>query len=336
VEEAAPPSAARAPAPVAPPHAPWWSLRRRYLLWLLLPLAAAGAILHLSLRWSDSRARAAMSAGDLRLEAQQHPQDPDLRLRLVERYLWEERNEDAMREAKRAVELAPRSAHAYYLLGKAHQRLRQAQPGIQALERAVRLDPNHAPARFLLGHGYYWNERPLPAAQQFQAYVELQPADDIGFRFLGLAHLHLGNLPAAETALRRAVELEPESSGNRQALGELYLTRAQGSADLERAVEEFVRAIELNPDSGSARLLAAQALERLNRLPEAASHYEALFAKTPTDPKLCYSLLQIYTRLQDTPRAAHYRALYEKIVRAREATRSITSSEPGLPSYPTP
>lgn len=315
------------------PGASWRSFRQVALLWLLLAVVIAGAAIFLYRERQRVQSLALLSTGELRYAAQKSPGDVNLRLRLIERYLWEERNEDALREARRTVELAPGSAMAHYLLGKSYQRARQAEPGMKALERALELDPNLAPARFLLGHGYYWNERPLPASKHFQAYVELQPADDIGFRFLGLALMRLGNLKAAEVSLQRAVELEPESSGNHQALGQFYLTRAQ-DRDIETAVKELLRALELNPQDRGVRLETALALERMNLLPEAASHYEAILAQTPTDPKVCYALVQLYTRLKDAPRAARYRAQYDKIVRAREASRAITANPPGEASYP--
>lgn len=314
------------------PRASRWSFQRPYLLWLLVVVALAGVALYLAGRQERIRSLSAMSLSDLRIEAQTRPQDPEVRLRLAERYIWEERNEAALREAKKAVALAPHDAQARYVLAKAYQRFRQPDAAIRELEQALKLDPEHGPARFLLGHAHYWHGRPLMAARYFQEYVERQPADDLGFRFLGISWLRLGEFAKAEPALRRAVELEPESSANHQALGDFYLTRAQGREDLERAVEESLRAVGLDPNSRGIREQAAMALQRVGRFQEAASHYEAIFEKAPTDEKTCYALLQLYTRLKDAPRAARYDSLYRRIVRAREASSAITANAPGTPS----
>jgi len=305
------------------------------LLWLLALTLVAGAALRIVWQSAQSHSLSTMSTSDLRIAAQDDPQNAEIRLALAERYLWEERNEDGLREATLAAKLAPRSSRAHYVLGKALQKANQAGPALKALERAVELDPNNAPARFLLGHGYYWHEQPLLAVKQFEQYVVQQPADDVGFRFLGLARLRLGLLDQAEPPLRRAVELGPESSGNHQALGNFYLNRAQDQTDRERAAAELLKAVELNPSADSNRIQAAVALQRLGRLREASEQFEILFAKTPTDEKVCYALLQLYTRLKDAPRAARYRKLYQKIVQAREARSAVTASESGGPSFPT-
>ena len=323
---------------VKPAIAAVWApgpLRTQRLLGLLACIAIAGLLFRLT--WKDSVIDniARTSTSDLQIAARQQPRQAETHAALAERYLWDERNEDALREARLATQLASNSSRAFYVLGKAYQRGGLAGPAIQALERAVELDPGDAPARFLLGHGYYWHDQPVPAVKQFEQYVEQQPADDIGFRFLGLANLRVGNLTAAEAALRHAATLGPESSGNHQALGNFYLNRAGDRQDMERAASELLKAVELNPSADTNRVQAAVALERLGRLAEGARQFEVVYAKSPTDEKVCYSLLQIYTRLQDTPRIALYGRLYKRIVRAREAKSDITASVPGTPSYPT-
>ena len=98
---------------------------------------------------------------------------------------------------------------------------------------------------------------------------------------------------------------------------------------------ELLKAVDLNPGADSNRLQAAVALQRANRLPEAANQFEIVFAKSPTDERVCYALLQIYTRLKDENHLARYRELYNKIVKARNANSAITESTPGGASYPT-
>ena len=310
-------------------------VRKRRLLALLVCVAIVALLFQLMWKARLRENIGRMSTSDLQIAARQQPRDAETHLALADRYLWEERNEDALREARRATQLASNSSRAFYLLGKACQRGGSAPQAIQALQRAVALDPGDPQARFLLGHGLYWHDQPLPAIKQFEQYVEQQPADDIGFRFLGLANLRVGNLPAAEAALGRAVALGPDSSGNHQALGNFYLNRAAGKQDMERAAAELLKATEINPSADGNRVQAAVALERLGRQAEAARQFEVVFAKSPTDEKVCYSLLQIYTRLQDARRMALYGRLYKRIVRAREAKSEITASAPGTPSYPT-
>lgn len=322
--------------PPAPPRASSRTTARRPLLWLLGAVVVASLLIRVAWDQARSRSLANASMSDLRIMAREQPLDGQVRTRLAERCLWEERNEDALREARMAVELSPRSAQAHYVLGKACQRQSNPQQALTALKRAVQLDSNHTQARFLLGHGYYWHEQPLLAAKEFEKYIEQQPVDDIGFRFLGLARMKLGGEIAAraEPALLRAVELGPDASGNHQALGSFYMGRAQDRGDVERAAESFMKAVEIDPRGDTNRRLAATALQRLDRFAEAAAQYEAVFAKSPTEEKICYQLLQLYTRMGDRTRAERYRKLYMKITRARDATSAITAPEPGRAAHP--
>lgn len=286
--------------------------------------------------WKHSQAagQVAITTSDLQIAVRSDPKNGEIHTQLAERFLFEERAEDALREASTAVALAPNSSRAHYLYAKALQRAQKGPQALKALQRALELDAGNAPAHFLLGHYHYWHEQPAKAVKEFQTYVEQQPGDDIGYRFLGLAHLRMGDLKGAESALAKAVELGQDSSGNHQALGNFYLNRAESRQDNERAATELVRAVELNPNAAGNRLEAAAALQRVDKLPEAAAQYEAVFAHTPTDDKICYALLQIYTRLSDAPRIARYRELYRKITLAREAKQAVTAGAPGMPSKP--
>ena len=88
---------------------------------------------------------------------------------------------------------------------------------------------------------------------------ELQPADPRIPRYLGEVHLRTGDLPTAETALRRAVEID---SGYTEALAEL----AALLEELERGPEArpyLERLVRLDPEHAPALfLLARLATER--------------------------------------------------------------------------
>ena len=108
-----------------------------------------------------------------------------------------------------ALRIAPRHAHAYYVLGGVRV-LSGDQPGALPLfRRAARLSPAHADAYFELGNALYAQQQ-LPAAEAaYSDALRAQPARP-------LCHTNLGNIyseqrrPAeAERSYRRALELSP-------------------------------------------------------------------------------------------------------------------------------
>lgn len=304
------------------------------LLALLVLTAAAGLGVHMYFRQAASRDLARMGVSELHVVLTQQPGNRAALERLIESYLLDERVEDAVRDARRLAKLAPRSAHAHFLLGKALQKSGNGPAALTALGQAVKLDPRHARAQFLLGHGNYWREQPLIAQRHFDRYVELQPADDIGFRFLGLARLRLGDFAGAEPALRRAVELGPEASGNHQAMGDFYLSRFRDRTDLMNAAASFRKALALQPGSDPIRTQLAQALDRLGLLKDAAAEYELVYSHSPTNERICFALIQIYARMGDRAKRARYQRSFDRITRARRSTAAINEGQPGTPTSP--
>jgi len=106
-------------------------------------------------------------------------------------------------------------------------------------ERSIAIDPNFAPA---------WTE--LARIHQKQGYF-FEDLDE--------------SLAQTETAVSRALALDPESGIAHAAFGDLHVARW----DWSRAESEIRRAIELEPNSAEAHLIYWRLLMRLRRFDEA-------------------------------------------------------------------
>jgi tetratricopeptide (TPR) repeat protein len=84
----------------------------------------------------------------------------------------------------------------------------------------------------------------------------------------GLALLASGNAHAAATILERAVGEEPDKSSLRETLGRAYY----GSGRFSAALDEFARAIDIDPVNDYAYFGAGLCLAKLGRLDEAVGH----------------------------------------------------------------
>jgi len=104
--------------------------------------------------------------------------------------------------------------------------------------------------------------------------------DAEGYRMLAIVESESGNMPAAVSALRRAVAIAPERPELRQMLGEALVMQAGGKVEADaRAV--FRELLRRDPKDASARFYLAQAKAEDGQGAEAAADLRALLADLP-------------------------------------------------------
>jgi adenylate cyclase len=123
---------------------------------------------------------------------------------------------------------------------------RDVYPEVEAnAERGYALDPCSGEACTILGgmRGWYenrWDE----ALKLYDLALELQPGHAPAHFFLGMALLCLGNIPAAEAALRRSIELDPLSPSDCARLAYLHYIKG----DYRSATEHLQKSFDLDRD----------------------------------------------------------------------------------------
>jgi tetratricopeptide (TPR) repeat protein len=183
------------------------------------------------------------------------------RLWLGRALLAESRLDEAVEQLGRAVELSPGRAEVHLWLGRAWLAKLQQADGVaqgryalrvrSAFEKAVELDPDDVQARVSLAH-YYANAPFIAggswkkARAQAAAVVDRQPL--AGYLLLAGIEQQAEDWPAAEAALRRAIELDPRDAGSRFALGMVYQAMERWTA----ARAAFEAAVGIDPEHGLA------------------------------------------------------------------------------------
>jgi Flp pilus assembly protein TadD len=109
------------------------------------------------------------------------------------------------------------------------------------------------------------------------ADIREQFLDAYSFLRAGMANEHTGNHEGAERAYRRGLEIAPDDSELRNALGWTLFQEGR-TAD---AVPEYRRALTAKPDHAKAHNNLALALVELGQLDEAAKHFEASLELEP-------------------------------------------------------
>lgn len=208
-----------------------------------------------------------------------HPKTPRLDFLLGASAIVQGRLQDALQPLRRAVELDPGMAPAWFNLGYALEGLGRLDDALRAYRRAVAVEPQLAEAHNNLGNVLQRLRRHDEAMAAYDAALALRPESAPYHMNRGDALRDLERLDDAETAYQNAIRLKP-------GLTEVYLNLAhvqhlQGHN--EAAVETFRRAIERRPDYLEAYKGMGHALRRLGRPEEAVEAYRHAVALNPDD-----------------------------------------------------
>ena len=120
------------------------------------------------------------------------------------------RREEAMRLARRAVDLDDRNPVAHWAMARAHVVAHQHEAAIPFAEAALALNPTLAWAQYLLGLCHIYSGRVKKGVPYLQSAISLSPYDPYLARFIALkaeAHLFVGEYEEAVACGREAVRL---------------------------------------------------------------------------------------------------------------------------------
>ena len=199
-----------------------------------------------------------------RLEAEKlTPDDPRVHYYLAIAYGGKGMNDEAIREAKKAIELKPDYSEALNDLGTRYFNMGQYDRAIEYFNRALANPLYETPSLPLynMGRAYYQKGDYLMALAKYDEAVVREPNTIILpliEKDRGIASLKAGYTNKAITHLKKSIEMVPNLVESHYWLGEAYLM-VKNRRD---AAGEFKTVIRLAPDSDFARM-ARQKLDRL-------------------------------------------------------------------------
>ncbi len=220
---------------------------------------------------------------------------------------------DAMRRAAEgASRMSDREAR-YVRAGMAELESR-LENALAEYRRLVELYPYDTDARHLLAGVLHDLGRYEEEVAELETLAGIAPDDAVVHSMLGYAHLARGDATGAIVALQRYVELEPDSANGHHTLGDAY--RAQG--ELELAAEEYRRSLAVDPHFhfASTSLAVVEVLQ--GRLSAAESRLRAVIEDRQVPPRghidagfELASLLRLQGRFRDAETAL--RSLQDEI-----------------------
>jgi tetratricopeptide (TPR) repeat protein len=187
--------------------------------------------------------------------------------------------DEALKEYVLLIKLRPENPEYYFLAGKLFSSRGRNDLAEQYLRKAIALNQRDQRYRIELGMLYYLLKKAKEATVEFEAAYKMNPAD-------GLAQLYLGKVLKDSKDYAGAIPYLEKASRDQEyklralvELGGCYMSLRT----LDKAVQELERAVgiivkEDDPDSLFARYFLAMCYEKMEKIPEAITQWEKIYA----------------------------------------------------------
>ncbi len=153
----------------------------------------------------------------------------------------------------------------------------------------------------------------------YAATLDLEPDDDFGCYWLGVCAMSGGMFDVAERSLQRARALNPQRAITFIALGNLRLIQKPTEQDLQKALEYYRQAAELDPDNAEPVELIATVYYRQKRYADAVREFERALQIDPTVAEVYYPLGLAYAQIGEKAKSQRCLEIAEVYARGKEA-----------------
>jgi Flp pilus assembly protein TadD len=225
---------------------------------------------------------------------------------------------EAERYFRQATVAAPQLADAFLDLGLVQLREGNAEAAVSSLSKAVALNPELTGAHMFLGIAKYQMHEVDAASANLREEIRLQPQNVEALTWLGIIELGAGDPDKAAGPLDQAqalaprdpnilylrgrahslvaqesyqalYALDPDSWRVHKALGETY----SASRQPEKAVAEFLKAVEKQPENSDLYESLGDEYQKLSRFDDAMKAYEQEVKLDPHNGIAFYNLGKI-------------------------------------------
>ena len=191
------------------------------------------------------------------------------------------KNKGKLQEAesllRKAIELNPEYAMAYYNLGNTLKDLGKVVEAESSLRKAIELKSDYTDAHLNLGLIFKNIGKLQEAELSTRKAIELNPKHAAAHNNLGLICKDLGELEEAEISYRKAIKLNPDFAEAHSNLGIIF----KDLGELEEAEISYRKAIKLNPDFENAHFNLGNVFIEQGKLKEAEISYRKAIKLNP-------------------------------------------------------
>lgn len=203
-----------------------------------------------------------------------------------------QRFSDAEKDAQQAMQLSPQSAAPYFQMGNIHLAQKQAGEAEKFYLQALDKDPSSVEALSGLMNAYRSEKQPDKEIAAANAQIAKAPNVSAFYDLLGTALFNeKKDLPGAEAALRKAIDLDKTNIDALEKLGKVQVQ--EGNADAALALYE--KSIKDNPREPGLFILAGELYDAKGDWDNARNLYQQALTIQPDNPlasnNLAYGML---------------------------------------------
>lgn len=155
--------------------------------------------------------------------------------------------DEAIKEFKRAVSLAPYSANtvdAYKFMANTYLKLNKPEDAIKAYKSAITLDPYRDDTHMKLGNVYMAQDRLGEAENEFKSAIKLNPSSTGNIYTLGQLYIKSGRYSEAESQFNKVINLAPRKANGYYGLGLAFSKEGR----FDEAIKQFKESINMDGD----------------------------------------------------------------------------------------
>ena len=153
------------------------------------------------------------------------------------------RNDDAISDCTRAIELDPQYAWPRFTRGSVYYDKKDYDRSVADHTRGIELSPGYSLAYSNRGISHYMKQEYDSALADFNKTIELDPQGGLAYSNRGIIHYAKQDYDAAIADFNKAIELDPKFANARSNRGLTYFIKK----DYDTAILDFNKAIELDP-----------------------------------------------------------------------------------------
>jgi len=140
--------------------------------------------------------------------------------------------------------------------------LKDPERAINEFKKAIELDPLYVEPRYNLANRYAKMDRLKEAEAEYRKVIKLAPDFVQPYNNLAMVYLAQSELQKAEAVMKKAQELNLRSSLYYSNLGLVYSRMNRN----DLAIDEFRKALKLDPQNQDAKINLLRSLKKINRL----------------------------------------------------------------------
>jgi tetratricopeptide (TPR) repeat protein len=200
---------------------------------------------------------------------------------------------DAQQDAEKAMQISPQSSAPFVQLGTIQLAQKHFADAEKFYQRALDKNPSSSEALSGLMNTYFAEKQPDKAIAAANAQIAKSPNNSNFYDLLGTALFNgRKDLPGAEAALRKAVDLDKNNVDALEKLGKVQIQ--EGSAD--QALALYQQSIKNNPREVMFYILSGELYEAKKNWDQAKSMYQQALNISPDQPlasnNLAYVILE--------------------------------------------